>query len=209
VKVLCLIGDLVRSREVRDRRDLQGRLERALGQLNRRRKGLLSPYTITLGDEFQAVYHRADTCFQDFWAIRYSIYPVRVRFSVGLGNLTTRINPRSAIGMDGPAFHLAREGIEALKRVGGDFRAGEPETAGHGWINPALDLLSHASHNWKRNRLLVLDRLLAGQQAKAIARATGLSQAAVYKNIQAGALSTVARLCEEIASSLNRTLAGK
>ena len=170
------------------------------------KKALLSPYTITLGDEFQAVYGRADDLFHDFWSIRYAIFPVRIRFSIGVGTLTTRINPGSAIGMDGPAFHRARQGIEELKRSGGAFRVTEMDQTRHRWINPGLDLISHASHNWKRNRLLVLERLLAGQDAKAISKAANFSPTAVYKNIRAGALNTVVSLYTEIGSSLNKTL---
>ena len=40
-----------------------------MGGLNSQHRELLSPYTITLGDEFQAVFGRADSVFPDILAI--------------------------------------------------------------------------------------------------------------------------------------------
>lgn len=42
-----------------------------------------------------------------------------IRFSIGWGDISTELSSRSSLGMDGPAFYLAREGIESLRKRDG------------------------------------------------------------------------------------------
>ena len=203
MKVVCVIADIVESRAIENRRVFQRGLERMLQKLNTGCEHLLSPYTVTLGDEFQAVYKSADCLFRDFSYIQQALYPRRARFSVGIGDLVTPINPRRAIGMDGPAFHQARDGINEIKGTSLRFHVGFQNPDQATWINPVLDLISHLETNWTRNRFHILHRLLIGRDAKTIAKELKLTPAAVYKNIHAGALNTVVRLHTEVCGAIN------
>ena len=89
---LIVIADIIASRDIADRAAVQRDLNEALGSLNRQTDGLLSPYTITLGDEFQAVLSTAGRVFTDMLAIRAAVYPVRLRFAVSIGPMATPIN---------------------------------------------------------------------------------------------------------------------
>jgi hypothetical protein len=206
VRVICVVADLVASRRIENREAFQAALTGALNTINANRTDLLSPYTITLGDEFQAVYKCGDRLFIDFSFLQSAIYPTKARFSVGVGSLTTPINPDRAIGMDGPAFHLAREGITELKRVPSLFRVMISDSAPTSWINPALDLISHVQANWRKTRLQILYGLLLKANVKAIADQVRLTPAAVYKNIQAGALDTIALLYQRVCDAVNSAL---
>ncbi|HPB66995.1 MAG TPA: SatD family protein [Spirochaetales bacterium] len=67
MKALCVIADLVDSRGIADRGRFQRGLKASLEALSSRRGArLLSPYTITLGDEFQALYRDSGTLLADF-----------------------------------------------------------------------------------------------------------------------------------------------
>lgn len=204
MKLICVIGDVVQSRKVSERSGLQKQLQATLGRINRkRRKTLVSPCTITLGDEFQAVYRDASSLFSDFLVLLHDVYPVRVRFSVGIGELSTPVNRKHAIGMDGPAFHAARAGLSELKRPNLMFRITEAGAIAPPWINLALDLISHESGGWKASRLYVFHKLLEGQEPTAIAREIAVTNAAVYKNIKSGSLWTVKSMLHEIAEWAN------
>jgi hypothetical protein len=209
MKVICVIADIVQSRAIENRRVFQRGLDRTLRKLNAGHKHLLSPYTITLGDEFQAVYQSADDMFRDFSFIQLALHPHKARFAVGVAELATPINPRRAIGMDGPAFYLARTGINELKQSSSLFRILFKNSEGRTWINPALELVSHLEAGWTKNRFHILHRLFPGRDVKAIARELKLTPAAVYKNIQAGALNTIVQLDEEICGSINAGLIEK
>lgn len=212
MNVLCLIGDLVDSRTAGDRAALQRRLEGALAGVNRASAAhLLSPATVTLGDEYQAVYGDAGSLFADLWSVMRQVHPHRIRFSLGLGGLDTPVNRRQAIGMDGPAFHRARAAMEGpFKRSGRLFVVTGPgdglEGGAPAWINAALALISSDIQGWQPTRHLVFERHLRGADAKEIAAEAGISPAAVYKNIRAGGLDAMRDLLAEIAAWMDGQL---
>jgi len=207
---IAVIADIVASRAIKDRPLIQKQLGEVLAALNARSEsGILSPYTITLGDEFQAVFSTADSLFRDAFTILAALYPVRVRFSFGVGTIDTPINFWQAIGMDGPAFHHAREGIEELKRIRGSFDVNGVETPDQGLLKHSLALASHVTRKWNRKRLAVFLQLHDRVPVKTIADTVRLSDKAVYKSIDHGALRIILRLLEEITTLLNTQLGGE
>ncbi len=91
---------------VADRAGLQKSLLGVLARLNKSHAGsLLSPFTLTLGDEFQALLPDASALWRMIANIQAELHPVRVRFGIGVGEIVTEINREAALGMDGPAFH--------------------------------------------------------------------------------------------------------
>jgi hypothetical protein len=204
---LVLIGDLIASRNSPNRKDLQNRLEAVLTKLNNRPPKPVSPYTLTLGDEFQAVFETADNVFDDIVQILKALHPDQVRFSLGLGTITTDLNPNQALGMDGPAFYRARDGIDQLKDSGDLIRIeGLPAR----WVTLAegsLRLLSKWIQKWEANRLAILHGLLVGDPVKTIATDLGVSEQAVYKNIRSGGLEAVIQILSALTEILNTCLA--
>lgn len=203
MKYIILIGDVVNSRSIPDRKSFQERFRDILEELNDRNTELLSPYTITLGDEFQAVYSAAGNLFIDLFGILAAIYPHKIRFSISIGNLTTPINPVQAIGMDGPAFHLARAGITYLKKTPYFFHISTVSPDKFRLANLSLQLISHEIAGWEKNRFIILNGLLRRQPVKAIAANLRISTVAVYKNIHAGALNTIREISAEISHEIN------
>lgn len=208
MQVIALIGDIVASKELARRDAVQKKLGSVLAEINRTSGGLASPYTLTLGDEFQSVYRRADSLFADIITIMAGVHPVQVRFAVGVGELATKINPKQALGMDGPAFHRARAALAELKDTERLLRiAGEADA----WrlANHVLSLVSHRIDGWERNRLLILAGLLRGRKVREIEQELTVSTVAVYKNIRAAALDDVVGICQEITTELNALLPAK
>lgn len=205
MKYLVLIGDIVASRELPARAQFQRRLKGVLQTLNGRRKTLVSPYTLTLGDEFQAVYRDAETVFADAFAVLAEIAPVQARFALAVGEIVTPINPAQAIGMDGPAFHRARARLEQLKA---DRRLLGVEGGAGAWTLPAaaLAVLSGQMEGWRANRFGLFARILAGEPAGELAKRTGITPRAVNKNIRAADLDEWKRILDEITRLLNLEL---
>jgi hypothetical protein len=211
MKYLALIGDIVDSKALPKRDTFQAELAAFLREISSRNPALASPYTITLGDEFQAVYKSADTLFADIFSILCHIHPAQARFAVGVGAISTEINRKQALGMDGPAFHRAREAITGLKKTSYLLRLqGEPakEAAYDRWIliNHLLNLVSHKMDGWTRNRLRIMQGLLKGETVGALEKELRISNVAVYKNINAAALDELQGLCKEITRLLNHEL---
>jgi hypothetical protein len=210
-KSLVLIADIEASRKIeeKEREDLQQKLEEVLDNLNEHANGLVSPYTITLGDEFQAVFDKADNVFVQMLKIMAALHPVVVRFSLGVGDIATPINNEQAIGMDGPAFHEAREGIDIMKESGKlvNIRVEDEDDLTLKIINGSLQLLSKQIRSWNKKRITILHMLKEGYDYKAITKELDISRAAFYKNKEAGLLDVVDELSNNIAKVINQKLA--
>ena len=206
MNLIALIGDIVKSREINDRNKFQKKFENQLQKLNTENPRLLSPYTLTLGDEFQAVYGKADGLFNNIWQLMIALYPQKVRFALGIGELTTPINPERAIGMDGPAFHYARSGISELKKTSYLIKINSEAIPHLNLLNNTLYLISRISDNWSLNRFQVMSGLMNGWSRNKIAQSLDISTVAVYKNIKAGSLDVIIDLLKEIGGYLNEVL---
>lgn len=206
MQVIAVIADLVASKAVAQRAVFQRKLAKVLERTSHEARDLASPYTITLGDEFQVVYRSADSLFADICTILAEIHPVRARFAIGVGELTTRINAAQALGMDGPVFYQARAALTALKEEGGLLRIAGAEAEAWRLPNGVLNLVSHHAGGWTRNRWQVLAGLLRGQPVRQIEEGMQISRVAVYKNIRAAALDDITSICQELGGALNRTL---
>ena len=206
---LALIGDIVAAKRLRagERANLQQRLEDSTRELNRtrRRFAIASNLTITLGDEFQALFRRADRLWQCLFTIERDLYPTELRFAIGVGDIVTSIKPRTALGMDGPAFHRAREGIEQLRETGhryGIFGL-TPEPP---FLADTLALISNQRATWKLPRIETLLDQLSGERPQVTATRLGLSPQAIYKNISDGGLEPIQRILEQSTRTLNDAL---
>ncbi|NIT55368.1 MAG: hypothetical protein GWN00_03760 [Aliifodinibius sp.] len=209
-KLLVLIGDIEDSQSVgsRDRESLQEVLSDELQMLNTEYdRGIISPYTITLGDEFQAVFDRADNIFVQMLKVMSAIHPIGVRFSLAVGHIDTSINTEQAIGMDGPAFHRARRGVELLKENEYMFNIGfEDDSPELKVINNSLQLLSGRIRGWNKRRLVILHMMKEGYDYKEISEALEISKPAFYKNKEAGMLDVVSELSDNITDVINKKL---
>ena len=153
---LVIIADIIESKKLADRKNVQSLLKKELIQINNKSKDLISPFTITLGDEFQAVYINGNSLLRDLIHVIVKLYPVRIRFSVGYGLISTEINRDAALGMDGPAFYQAREGMSMLKK--GTYTLIKffnlPLKCDY-LINSSLNLFMSIMADWKQNTLYI------------------------------------------------------
>ena len=182
MKVLTVIADIVGSRTITDRRTFQQKLESKLNSINSASRSILSPYTITLGDEFQAVYTNPGTLFADIYQILKEFYPIKFRFSVGSGIIATKINKKKSIGMDGPAFYNARNGLSQMKSETITsiqfFPENMPDAA---LINQSLLILNCSMSKWKLHTFIIFSELLQYRSINEIANIASVSTRAVYK----------------------------
>ncbi|PWN06160.1 SatD family protein [Rhodohalobacter mucosus] len=205
-KYIAIIGDLESSKELdrETRRKTQVILEEIFGDDRLLSESVVSPYTLTLGDEFQALYKDANDLFHHIWIVAAAIHPVMVRWAIGTGGIDTPVNKTRSIGMDGPAFHRARNGIEVLKKEKQLFRVETGHTLYDSLANSSFKLLTADLRSWRLNRFLIMERLCSGMEVRQIAAELNLSDVAVYKNIHAGNLEAVLEFTSGIANLLNK-----
>jgi hypothetical protein len=187
-----VIGDISKSRELRDRAIIQERFKAAIEEINRRfTDSIVSRFLITIGDEFQGVLNDAAKSYDVIVATRELLYPVQFVFGIGVGTITTEIAPE-AIGMDGPAFHNARAALEEGKEKGYEVRyrgLGEPLDY---LINATLVLIEALKRNWTEHQFKVITVYRqTGNQAE-VARRLKVSRSAISQILAAAGWDAVA-----------------
>jgi hypothetical protein len=208
MRVLVLIADIVGSRSIPDRAAYQRRLGELLDSINERsREGLLSPYTITVGDEFQAVYRDTRSLFGDVMRIVSFSHPNRVRFALAYGPLSTELNPRAALGMDGPVFSCARGLLTSLKRqdrtiIQFDF----PRNDRVELINACLALFANEMERWRGNAVAVFTMLLEGLTPRQVSEETGVHFTTVYRHMRGKHFEDLKRVLELLSRELDREI---
>lgn len=115
--VIAVIGDVVQSRAIppRQREKAQQALEGFMAHVNKRYSAAVaSRFLVTLGDEFQGLLEAPDAVPDIVQDMRERLPQLRIRLAVSRGTLTTS-RKKTALGMDGPAWHAARDLIEKAR----------------------------------------------------------------------------------------------
>lgn len=213
---IAIIGDIKASRKLENREVDQEKLKETLYEINKKYfEDIASKLTITLGDEFQGLLCRGVNVMTIILEIERKMYPIRIRFGIGIGEITTGIDPELAIGSDGPAYYKARSAIEYLKQNEKRKQAGKADTrleidgekrAAADLINTILSLMTVIKNSWSdRQRQTIWDMLEHQDNQSGVAQRLGITQSSVQKNLANGsfytyreALNVVERALSEI-----------
>lgn len=201
---IALIGDIIESKKIQDRAQVQQQLLRLMKELNWQYQDyLISPFTVTTGDEFQALFSPNSYMFQIIDQLSIAFSPYEIRFGIGVGEMVTEINKEQSIGSDGPAYWLAREAINHIHDKNdyginhiSVFLADEEVT----WtVNAMLAACSFIQSKWTEVQYDVLKQLLTENiydetfSHKEIARLLGITPSAFNKRIKASGLKIYLR----------------
>lgn len=109
----ALIGDVVSSRNLPDRAEVQRRLQELASTLNEEFEdgALAAPLRLTAGDELQGLLERPEPVVDITVRVADHLHPVRLTWGLGRGMLSTELGGNVAT-LDGPCFHRARRAAE-------------------------------------------------------------------------------------------------
>jgi hypothetical protein len=146
---------------------------------------ILSPLTVTLGDEFQGVVDGLETGVRLLiWLeeARLEVKPAfPLRYVLLRGRIATPLNPERAHGMLGPGLSRAREQLEVLKKRKRRFFI---ET-GAGRKDPALNLAFALYHelcdSWAARDYPLIARFLRLRDYKLVAAECGRDPSSVFR----------------------------
>ncbi|KQT94939.1 hypothetical protein ASG49_05610 [Marmoricola sp. Leaf446] len=204
-----VIGDVVGSRAAADRTDLHARLAAAVAESNEV-SGPLTPWRITVGDEFQGAFAGVGEALHAVLLLRTALAgapvgegpepePVDVRFGVGWGPVATLADePRVE---DGPGWWAAREAVEEVKRSARRAGLRHRRTSyrrSEGVAGPDPDLVNAALlcqdevvGSASPRSLRLLGGLLQGRPQADLAAAEGVSASAVSQRVRHDGLAVV------------------
>lgn len=187
----AMIGDLIASKQIQpeERKAVQVRLGQLLEEMNGEFNDYLaSPFLITLGDEFQGLLTAAEPALEIMEYIDRGLeeYRVRVRYAMGIGEISTGINRTQALGDDGPAYHLARQGMEFLKKEQWtgfpvSIQTGQPDSV---LLQGICQLMNELAETWSpAQRQYVLDMELLKEQML-VAMKNNVQQSSVSRTLK-------------------------
>lgn len=191
---IAIIGDIKNSKELEDRKGTQIKLCAVLNDINEKYKSVISAkFMITLGDEFQGLLCNGEGVLDIIEEIQREMYPVEIRFGVGVGQITTEINAEMAIGADGPGYYKAREAIETLKHS--EYRnktqaanirieVENDENSIAIMLNTIFSLIAVIQNNWsERQREIVWTYEKYGGSQSECAERLSVSQSSVQRSL--------------------------
>jgi len=117
-----IMADIISSRNIRKDEGFMGQFKRLTNLANQAfEEKIISPLTITLGDEFQGIVDSAHTLFElVFFLEEQSIaagYSFQLRYSLVHGEIETEINTEIAYEMYGAGLTKAREALKLTKET--------------------------------------------------------------------------------------------
>lgn len=180
---LAIIGDVVGSRDVEDRKNLQQRLRVAVDRANRLyTNSIAAGFVLTIGDEFQGLLKDVEEVDKLLADIRASVHPIELRFGLGFGGLDTPLEI-VALGMDGTCFQRARTAIERAESHESliDVETPQPDPGFHIYSL----LYAGLRQRWTMRQKQVFDLSMSGVPGKSIALRLGITASAVSQHLRA------------------------
>jgi hypothetical protein len=194
---IAVIGDIMASRIIGRRNDVQQKLQQVLETVNAEYAAdIASNFTITLGDEFQGLLISGARVMDIVTDIERMMAPVGIRFGIGIGAITTDIQRDRAIGADGPGYYMARKAIDFLKSnekrrqaatadIRLEVQGDHPETVS--LINTVLSLMTAIKESWSdRQREVIFDMLKNRDNQTDAADRLGVRQPTIHKSLSRG-----------------------
>ncbi|NLX76554.1 MAG: hypothetical protein GXZ01_04165 [Clostridiaceae bacterium] len=212
---IAIIGDIRNSKKIKDREDVQVKLRNTLGSINDKyAQDIASRFTITLGDEFQGLLLDGKNLMSIVTEIERKMYPAKIRFGIGIGDIVTDINPELSIGADGPAYHKARQAIEFLRQNERRKEAAVTdirfETDGGDsicieLINTVTSLITAIKNSWTdRQREAIWDMMEHDDTQANVAKRLGIRQSSLQKHLSGGSYYTYREALNEVGKILSR-----
>ena len=194
----AIIGDVKDSRTLPNRNDVQEKLKKVLLDINRiYNEDIAADFLITLGDEFQGLMLKSNNIIKIVKYIQRKLHPIQIRFGIGIGEISTKINKKAAIGADGPAFYAARNVITMIHELEKKIKIQAPDIQISLYteknifeikeINTLLSLIKAIEDSWtEKQRYTVWDMMINHGSQNECALRMNTSQSTVARRLSDG-----------------------
>ncbi len=194
---IAIIGDIKDSKKLENRNMIQNQLKQVFEMINETYcADISSKFLITLGDEFQGLLHNGANALTIIHEIEGKMFPVKIRFGIGVGEITTDIDKDTPLGADGPAYYNARIAIEGLKAdekknmsISSDIRI-EIDKENYDsarFMNTIFSLLTAIKNSWTvRQREIIFDMMKHQDSQVEAAKRFNIRQSSIHKNLTKG-----------------------
>jgi hypothetical protein len=218
---IAVIGDLIKSKDIQSRAEVQSKLRITLDNMNHRyASSIASDFTITLGDEFQGVLNHGTLILEILDRIIFEMKPVEIRFGIGIGGIVTEIDRNQSLGADGPAYWNAREAIISVRdnndyETSKIFIVGESDSRWLKVVNESLRMCDFLASKWRDSQMEFMHLMIQNHgydteiKQTDVSRELGISIQMVNKKIQNTGYFNFIRLRREIGIMLENEMGGE
>ena len=167
---------------------------------------LLSPYSRNQEGHFQGIFASGAHLLQNLFLIREHLYPLKLQFSIGIGEVKTPINSVMATLIEGKSIENAAFGLSKAPKschyliINGFSKKLER------LMNPSIELLWATTRNWNQNRLKIFNYKLRDYSEAQISQLIAISERAIYKNIVEAKLGHWKELILTVEENISRVL---
>ncbi len=149
------MADVIKSRNIPKKKQFIDQLDQLVKDINKKNpENILSPLTITLGDEFQAVIKSSNAVFQILFDIDQRIITekldISLRYSIVYGEIDTAINKKIAHKMYGQGLTDARKQLDLMKNDKKRYSIQIDESVDQ-MLNGLLYLYQSLIDQWKKS----------------------------------------------------------
>jgi hypothetical protein len=147
--------------------------------------GILSPYTITLGDEFQGVAASLQAAVQAIFFLEEGLLGrdphFKLRYVVVHGEIDTPLNRQKAHAMMGAGLTLARRMLTDKRRGRPRFRFDLPDKAVTRQFERLFRVLDGLTERWSPSDAILIRDMIADPHNEAVGRRHGKNRSQVWK----------------------------
>lgn len=182
-----LMADIINSRR-KNSSSLMTQFKDVVSSINKvKNENLISPLTITLGDEFQGVTNTIENGIKTIFDIEEIIldkqYDLKLRYVLLYGQIDTEINTSIAYEMLGEGLTNARRSINSLKKTDSRFliRLNNYETKKEHYLNKTLFIYQNFIDSWKEKDLKIIKEFLLHEDYKIVAQNVGIDPSNAWR----------------------------
>lgn len=207
-KIYCMvIGDIVNSKSIliEQRNNLQKKLKSILDKINYDYQySIVSPFIITLGDEFQGGLYDSSKIFEILEKIKNEISPYRIRVGIGIERIRTPIQIQNSFGTDGDSYYGARKNINILKtrktfEFGYLFYTGNEDEI---LLNSLFEFIDQVSSKWTKKQIEYIRKINANESIESLANRSNVDPSTISRTLKRANYSLFKNTLNEISMYL-------
>lgn len=169
-----IMADVISSRQLKEKTAFMAQFKQLTALANTQfGPQIVSPLTITLGDEFQGIVNNAETLLRLMFFLDEQIIaqqlPFALRYALVYGRIDTPINTQIAYEMYGPGLTRAREALKETKDKGGHYFV-QLQTGVDPQLQLCLKLYQAIKTDWKFSEFKIVSAFLNHDDYKALER---------------------------------------
>lgn len=186
MKNYILMSDVIGSRS-KDQKLLMENFKLCTKYINKKYSGhILSPLTITLGDEFQGIIKDLDSTIKILLDIEEFIiennFDIKLRYVMVYGKIDTKINNEIAYEMLGEGLTNARNLLNNMKSSGNRFYIDSQNPQKNSIINNSFNIFQHIVDDWKINKdYLLISNLIKYKDYKIVSEKMNKERSLIWK----------------------------